>query len=975
MDKDMETQTSSKMWKWFRWHRWPEEPKDTIQSVYEIVFLLIVFLICLFLYYEMNQVRIVKHGVKVVCLDRKAFVPDSTGQVVEKLISPHADIGLLVPMTKMEMTSYPSDETLTKVINKSLEQGGVGLPFQHITWDTCRYWEKRLYDYTFKRSDENSDSLRYFYDSIMPEDLPDSLRYPVFYISDEYYNRGNYFYNPFRKLIGNEIVSREPEIKVDSVEKYHILFSSKDSTKNISFVSGCRIPNIIFAHHTKQSIWFLPFVKFNFLLGNPGWLSLEDISQQYYDLKLDAYSIDSLTLMLEFVGASEFSRMYPEPDSVGMSGFRFTDQNKINQISKTGLKFHVKFKELENMQQIRMFFLTSIMAGIFTIFIVFVILAIYKMTSRNKKKILHLVPKIGLGLFIYLVIFEFFHLKVLSNLNYIVCDILSCIISLFIVLILISRRARMIAVSSIRIGFKRILIILIVTLLSSLAIKYITDYYNIEKMLNSGNYKRAANLAYDRLIKKDSITSDDKTWLEKVLLHTVNGGFTVNNVKECHSNDKQKVFIAIQEDSLWLFDLVNSRRQRFQLTQDSLIGRIPIVGEEFFTVNSINNTYLYDRQNINKMYPLKGRIINFADNERYVITRMDSTYYIYELNKKPKLFDKINCSADSRCIVPETGNYIAIHKRVRDNYEQVLMYDFTKPKKKQWKEIEGSVGFFKDDLLVTSTYKKRLRTFLYNVKDLTMKDSLIGYNPRELKNGYYQLVTYRNGIGYFHRFTSAGIHTDSINRAIDGTQLKGTGPSREMLEIANSVTKDKWCSIELLYKNEMIVRHYDKNNKNCILTYDVKHGEVPILNIEIEDNVFSPFKVEDDMGNTIFSISDDSLSFFTINKELIKVKEVFSLKKVRQWVVSWDYDKHRYELFSLENPQNHYYIDNSSWDYSADKIVDIIDNTAFVLENNKNMDIQRLVVSYVGNLESLINQCDYLEDDQKEKLIDKIKNM
>ena len=124
------------------------------------------------------------------------------------------------------------------------------------------------------------------------------------------------------------------------------------------------------------------------LLGNPGWFSLEDISQQYFDLKLDFCNIDSLSLTIDFVGATEFSNMTPSPDMTTMSSIVFTDKSKIEQISKHGLRFHAKFKELENRQNVRLFFLTAVMSALFTIFLVFIVLGIYKlnMTLTERKE-------------------------------------------------------------------------------------------------------------------------------------------------------------------------------------------------------------------------------------------------------------------------------------------------------------------------------------------------------------------------------------------------------------------------------------------------------------------------------------------------------------------------------------------------------------------------------------------------------------
>lgn len=113
--------------------------------------------------------------------------------------------------------------------------------------------------------------------------------------------------------------------------------------------------------------------------SNSTWWALWDISQQYVDLHINTYLLDSLTLTIDYVGATEFTDMYPEPDLKTMSSIQFTDQDKIELIKQNGLQFHVKFKELENRQNVRLFFLTAIMGSLFVIFIVFAIVGLYKL--------------------------------------------------------------------------------------------------------------------------------------------------------------------------------------------------------------------------------------------------------------------------------------------------------------------------------------------------------------------------------------------------------------------------------------------------------------------------------------------------------------------------------------------------------------------------------------------------------------------
>lgn len=108
----------------------------------------------------------------------------------------------------------------------------------------------------------------------------------------------------------------------------------------------------------------------------PKWGRLEDISQAYYNVEINSFSVDSIKLSFEFWGAVEFSKMTPEPDIVSMNYIEFNDVRKIEKIKQSGLNFHVEFKELEIRQQIRLFFITALLSGLITILLVFAILAV-----------------------------------------------------------------------------------------------------------------------------------------------------------------------------------------------------------------------------------------------------------------------------------------------------------------------------------------------------------------------------------------------------------------------------------------------------------------------------------------------------------------------------------------------------------------------------------------------------------------------
>lgn len=91
--------------------------------------------------------------------------------------------------------------------------------------------------------------------------------------------------------------------------------------------------------------------------------SLYDVSQSYFHFIVDVPDSCSGTILsFDFGGATDFSNIYPTPDAFSMSGFCFTDLEKIRIISETGLWFHARFKQMENIQIIRMFVLTTLFA-------------------------------------------------------------------------------------------------------------------------------------------------------------------------------------------------------------------------------------------------------------------------------------------------------------------------------------------------------------------------------------------------------------------------------------------------------------------------------------------------------------------------------------------------------------------------------------------------------------------------------------
>ena len=94
----------------------------------------------------------------------------------------------------------------------------------------------------------------------------------------------------------------------------------------------------------------------------------EDISQAVEVLLIDNSRDSSFTnkikkIKYDYNGPVEFSDISPIPDYKDISSLYFTDSLKIKNIEEKGLKFHVRFPDMENLQIIRMWTVTLLLGG------------------------------------------------------------------------------------------------------------------------------------------------------------------------------------------------------------------------------------------------------------------------------------------------------------------------------------------------------------------------------------------------------------------------------------------------------------------------------------------------------------------------------------------------------------------------------------------------------------------------------------
>lgn len=87
-----------------------------------------------------------------------------------------------------------------------------------------------------------------------------------------------------------------------------------------------------------------------------------DISQAYfqYNIRFPRTSLHRSLLEIDFGGATSFSNIAPQPDSTTMSAIFYYDEEKFKEIEKNGLWLHAQFRQLENLQILRMFVITTL---------------------------------------------------------------------------------------------------------------------------------------------------------------------------------------------------------------------------------------------------------------------------------------------------------------------------------------------------------------------------------------------------------------------------------------------------------------------------------------------------------------------------------------------------------------------------------------------------------------------------------------
>ena len=124
-------------------------------------------------------------------------------------------------------------------------------------------------------------------------------------------------------------------------------------------------------------------MQFNTNLGNssPSFNSSWDITQANYYIDFKCSNIKCDTISIEFIGATEFSAMFPTPNKVTVSSIEFTDSASVNELLRNGLRFHAQFVQMKELSSRRTFLLSTV----FSLLISLVASIVYKFVFFRKQ--------------------------------------------------------------------------------------------------------------------------------------------------------------------------------------------------------------------------------------------------------------------------------------------------------------------------------------------------------------------------------------------------------------------------------------------------------------------------------------------------------------------------------------------------------------------------------------------------------------
>lgn len=347
-----------KLCKKIRWHRYPTPADLSLKSIVEFLFYILVAGISIYFFYKWH---IVPERRIVIIVDKiqgeKTFKFDT-------IHTEEAFVNVIIPMTKRE----------------SVNGDGYTISMESKEQFIPNYDHKPTSSYYLSPVFTDSITKQLYKDVELNNKTKDSLLNVFRFNANLNNKKVVYFAFAFNRGPNSGYSPKTSNFdKMTCNNDTLFLYSQFDTPASKS------LHKLLIANNTlniKKELGFHGDV-----LSSPKWYRFEDISQSYFDVRFNSSSFDSLSLKIDFVGVTDFSNIIPQPDEIGMSSIYYKDYEKIKRIKEKGIQFHAEFKELKNLQTVRLLGITTILGGVIIIFIGMLFIGLYHFVKwgRNSK--------------------------------------------------------------------------------------------------------------------------------------------------------------------------------------------------------------------------------------------------------------------------------------------------------------------------------------------------------------------------------------------------------------------------------------------------------------------------------------------------------------------------------------------------------------------------------------------------------------
>lgn len=938
--------------KWFDWHFYPK-PLE-VRSIIEIIVFLLIIFFCGFLYYRWNVVPLRRYEINIENLGTNKVYSAKDSSLIDSLkLAIACDVKCVIPMTTHQefvkddetfstiFRAIYSNQKYSKLIRATFIQDSLRLdPFTKVSSvdDSViiaimkEAGVYNLYGYTrgyrtFKGTktyldslkDESNEYLKISQDSsivVYSKSVGTLPFFSGFNFSSENRDSSPRSGESRSKFASNNnSFINETFMTINSAKVF-----SRDSLLEPEKGFGSQ-----YRANSKDGHWYSMNIIRPFRGGlpmeSPSWLRLEDISQAYVDFKINTCTIDSIVLCLDFVGVTEFSNMEPSPDFIGMSKIVFCDPIKIFQIRANGLKFHAKFSELENIQEIRVFTVTAIMSAFTLVFVLFVISAFIKLRNKFKRKleqesvlvktILYYGNLILWGLLFYHLIYWTIMYS-MGDLSILECNLIAIPIVIFILILIFKNLRTLILRLFAKIGARNV--VMLFSLLIFLSLISVTSYkivsMNYDDIIKAGDYRRATRLMYDSIMSKDTIDDVDYNNVRKALIGE--GSCLLDNQLEKYERfgSDHNTFVLRKKDTLVLYNTSSNTFKKYTFPN---LDRIYFDDKYILIYNP--NLNLVEKNTLNLIpTQIPGYLLKITDGSSRVISRKKDTLY-----------------------------YTSIFPKVGIREKLIFC--------KGWL---NNISIINDYMVrVECDPTKGLVTFFYKFKDNKLKEVLIdnkkyilgSWHSFDRENNVFYDFTDRDYVKFLQLFNGKADYI-SLKKVSGLTEVFRNHWDMNKLKLLKSILSrdDK---LSLLGVDSSSLYLYN-SEKNMVETY---HDEIhPSQLVQV---VKEPeFKVS--LGGACFVCIDGDVAYVYNNEKLLYKKQLnFKFAS----------NKSNNIAYPIANPLNSKFILN----ITKDGFNFVYDKWLINTYQGKNR------IRYLENDSSLIYRNKYLSNTQKGKLLNKLK--